>query len=91
MKTITMKFRLKTGETLIEANGFKGQSCKDATKFLKDSLGECTDFFIKEHNLAPLTYDDNWEIFGFEVEVTKPRMVVVERRRAMACLQARIS
>lgn len=49
------------------------------------------DTFIKEHNLAPLTYDDNWEIFGFEVEVTKPRMVAVERRRAMACLQARIS
>ncbi len=59
MKTITMKFRLKTGETLIEANGFKGQSCKDATKFLKDSLGECTDFQQKAE-----WYEENLQLNG---------------------------
>lgn len=44
MKTIEMKFNLKTGETRIEAQGFKGSSCADATKFLRDTLGEMTDF-----------------------------------------------
>lgn len=44
MKTIELKFNTKTGETRIEAQGFHGSSCSDATKFLRDTLGECTDF-----------------------------------------------
>ncbi|MBI4594816.1 MAG: DUF2997 domain-containing protein [Candidatus Tectomicrobia bacterium] len=32
------------GEVKVEAFGFKGQSCAEATKFLKDALGESTDF-----------------------------------------------
>jgi hypothetical protein len=43
MRTIEMKFNKKTGEVIIEAFGFKGQSCKEATDFLK-SLGTTTDF-----------------------------------------------
>jgi len=44
MKNIKLKFNIDTGEAKVEANGFKGTSCKDATEFLKKSLGECTDF-----------------------------------------------
>jgi len=41
---IILKFSLATGEAKIEAKGFKGQSCKNATKFLRDTLGQTTDF-----------------------------------------------
>lgn len=41
---ITLEFSLVTGEVSIEAHGFKGKSCADATKFLTDTLGKCTDF-----------------------------------------------
>lgn len=55
-REIIIKFSLTTGEAQIEAKGFKGHSCADATKFLRDSLGECTDFQRKaewyEENLA---------------------------------------
>jgi len=44
MREIILKFDLKTGECKVEAQGFKGSSCQDATKFLKDTLGQCTDF-----------------------------------------------
>ncbi len=44
MKKIILRFSLETGEAKIEAKGFKGTACQDATKFLKDTLGECTDF-----------------------------------------------
>jgi len=44
MKEIILKFSLKTGEAKIEAKGFKGSSCQDATKFLKDTLGQVSDF-----------------------------------------------
>lgn len=41
---IEMRISLDTGEIRIKANGIKGQKCTDATKFLKDTLGETTDF-----------------------------------------------
>lgn len=44
MKEIVLKFDIETGETKIETFGFKGESCKDATKFLEKTLGEATDF-----------------------------------------------
>lgn len=44
MKEIILKFSLVTGEAKIEARGFKGSSCADATKFLRDTLGQCKDF-----------------------------------------------
>ena len=44
MKTIKMKFDLRTGEAKIEAQGFKGTSCEAATKFLKETLGKVSDF-----------------------------------------------
>lgn len=44
MKTIKMKFQTLTGEIVVEAHGFKGQSCAKATQFLKDTLGEVKDF-----------------------------------------------
>ena len=52
---IKLVFDIETGETQVEAQGFKGSSCKDATKFL-ESLGNKTDFQRKrewfETNLA---------------------------------------
>jgi len=35
MKEIIVKFDKLTGEAIIEANGFQGQSCDDAMEFLK--------------------------------------------------------
>jgi len=43
-KKIVLKFSLSTGETKIEAVGFKGKSCLKATEFLEKTLGETTDF-----------------------------------------------
>jgi len=31
------------GEIVIEAQGFKGKGCKEATKFLEDALGKSVD------------------------------------------------
>ena len=31
------------GEVLVEAIGFKGQGCKEETKWIEDALGACTD------------------------------------------------
>jgi hypothetical protein len=50
---------MKTGETKIEAQGFSGPSCADATKFLKDTLGQCTDFQEKAE-----WYETNLEMSG---------------------------
>ena len=44
MKKIRMTFDKRTGEVRIEAEGFRGSTCKDATKFLADALGETTEF-----------------------------------------------
>jgi len=44
MKEIILKFSCLTGEAKVEAKGFKGSSCKDATKFLRDTLGDVKDF-----------------------------------------------
>lgn len=59
MKEIVIKFSLTTGEAQVETKGFKGQSCADATKFLKDTLGECTDFKKKAE-----WYEKNLEVAG---------------------------
>lgn len=59
---IILKFSPISGETMVEAKGFKGKSCKDATKFLK-SLGNERDFQRKEswyeHNLPRQTINSN--------------------------------
>lgn len=44
MPEIIVKFSLITGEAKVEASGFTGSSCQDATKFLEDTLGESSDF-----------------------------------------------
>lgn len=59
MKKILMKFNLKTGQAKVEAEGFKGTSCADATKFLKDTLGEVTDFKQKAE-----WFETNLELSG---------------------------
>jgi hypothetical protein len=59
MKKILMKFNLKTGQAKIEAEGFKGTSCSEATQFLKDTLGEVTDFSQKAE-----WYETNLELSG---------------------------
>jgi len=41
---IFLKFSIQTGECKVEAKGFKGSSCQDATKFLRDTLGQVSDF-----------------------------------------------
>ena len=33
---------LPSGETKIETKGFAGQSCRDASRFIEDALGERT-------------------------------------------------
>ena len=59
MPKIELRFSTKTGETRIEAQGFKGPSCADATKFLRDTLGECKDFQEKAE-----WYEVNLEMSG---------------------------
>jgi hypothetical protein len=44
MKTIKLVFDLQSGECQVEAQGFKGPSCKQATDFLVKALGESSDF-----------------------------------------------
>ncbi len=46
-QTITAKFSTTTGQVKVEAHGFKGGSCQEALKFLKDTLGKVTDFELK--------------------------------------------
>ena len=46
-KEITLRFNKKTGEAKVEASGFVGNSCKNATDFLANALGEITDFQAK--------------------------------------------
>ncbi len=43
-KEIVLKFDLRSGEAKVEAKGFRGTSCQDATKFLRNALGEVSDF-----------------------------------------------
>lgn len=60
MKEIILRFSLKTGEARIEANGFTGPSCKNATKFLANALGQMTDFQEKsEYFEQSLEVDGN--------------------------------
>ena len=54
-----MKFSLKTGETKIEAEGFTGPACEKATEFLKNTLGEVTDFQQKSE-----WFEENLELSG---------------------------
>lgn len=59
MEEIIIKFNLTTGEAKVEAKGFKGNSCAEATKFLKDTLGQCTDFQKKSE-----WYEKNIKVAG---------------------------
>jgi len=56
---IVLKFDPKSGECRVEAKGFHGNSCQEATKFLKDTLGEMTDFQKKAE-----WYEKNLELAG---------------------------
>lgn len=47
MAEIVLKFSLATGDAKVEAKGFTGTSCAEATQFLKDTLGRCADYQIK--------------------------------------------
>jgi hypothetical protein len=44
---IVLKFDLLTGETHVEASGFKGPGCQKATEFLEKALGQSKDFHRK--------------------------------------------
>lgn len=59
MKTIKMKFSLKSGEVRVEAEGFVGGTCEQATKFLKETLGKVTDFQKKSE-----WYEENLQLTG---------------------------
>lgn len=39
MKRIIISIDDKTGETKVEADGFKGRGCQEATKFIETALG----------------------------------------------------
>jgi len=64
MASIVMKFNAKTGEVKVEAEGFKGSSCAEATRFLRETLGECRDFRQKaewfEENLEMGNLNTNY-------------------------------
>ncbi len=59
MKEIILKFSLTSGEAKVEAKGFKGSSCADATRFLRDTLGEVSDFQRKSE-----WYEENLRLNG---------------------------
>ena len=59
MKEIKLTFDLRSGECQVEAMGFRGQSCKDVTEFLKKTLGQMTDFRRKAE-----WYEKNLELNG---------------------------
>ena len=47
MAEIILKFSIATGEASVEARGFTGNSCREATRFLADTLGQCEDYRAK--------------------------------------------
>lgn len=47
MPKIVLKFDKITGEAKIEVMEAKGPACKNITKFLRDTLGDMTDFHTK--------------------------------------------
>jgi len=59
MEEIVLRFSLTTGDVVVEARGFHGSSCQDATRFLRETLGDCTDFKRKAE-----WYENNIEITG---------------------------
>jgi len=59
MAEIILKFSLATGEAKVEARGFAGSSCAEATRFLRDTLGQCTDYRVKAE-----WYEENLENAG---------------------------
>jgi hypothetical protein len=59
MAEIVLKFSLVTGEAKVEAKGFAGSSCAEATRFLKEALGQCTDYQAKAE-----WYEENIERAG---------------------------
>jgi len=59
-KEIVLSFSTITGECEVEAVGFKGKSCEQATKFLKDTLGKMTDFKRKTE-----WYEENLKAHGY--------------------------
>jgi len=54
-----MRFDLRTGEIKVEAEGFIGPSCQKATEFLKNTLGEVTDFTQKSE-----WFEENLQLSG---------------------------
>jgi hypothetical protein len=59
MEEIVIKFSFDTGEAKVEAKGFKGPSCKKATEFLEETLGESSDFQKKKE-----WYETNMKVSG---------------------------
>lgn len=59
MQEILLKFDLETGETHVEAKGFKGSGCRKATEFLEKALGETRDFQRKAE-----WYETNLQLSG---------------------------
>jgi hypothetical protein len=59
MRTIELTFSKVTGECVVEAQGFHGSGCKDATAFLRDTLGAVKDFKEKAE-----WYEVNLELSG---------------------------
>jgi glutathionylspermidine synthase len=60
-KTITITVS-PNGKTTVEANGFTGQSCKDATKFLETVLGRKTEQQYKPEFFATNNHSHQMEV-----------------------------
>jgi len=59
MQTIKLIADKATGEIQVKAQGFHGPVCAEATQFLRDSLGECTDF-----QQTSAWFEENLELTG---------------------------
>jgi hypothetical protein len=62
MKSIKLKFVNR--EVKIEAQGFHGSSCTAATEFLKNTLGEVTDFQEKQEY-----FEQDMELGGINTDL----------------------
>ena len=69
MKTIEIIVSPK-GETTVTTRGFSGSSCREASKFVEQALGQGYDHFqpasylLKEQaNLLPKASDQSWDRF----------------------------
>lgn len=53
-KEIVVRINMETGETSMEAIGWNGQGCREATRPFEDALG-----IVKDRTMKPVAYNAN--------------------------------